>query len=113
MIPSATDTAATMDSALAADLKELVSTEDFLDYFGIHYDEHLARVYRLHILQRFHNYLERHTHGTPDHAAMGHWLNRAYLDFVNSDAQTEKVFKVFRRHEPQTVCIPVSEIFRR
>jgi hypothetical protein len=37
-------------------------------------------------------------------------LGRAYQDFVASDALTEKVFKVFHMHEPQTAFVPLSSI---
>jgi hypothetical protein len=42
---------------LDLDLEELSSAEDFLDYFGIDYDPTVVHVNRLHILQRFHDYL--------------------------------------------------------
>ena len=34
----------------------------------------------------------------------------AYEDFVKSDAVTEKVFKVFRMHEPQEVFVPLADL---
>jgi hypothetical protein len=37
-------------------------------------------------------------------------LEQAYEDFVLSDALTEKVFKVFHMHEPQTAFVPLSSI---
>jgi len=37
-------------------------------------------------------------------------LLRAYQDFVESDAQTEKVFKVFAMGEPQTAFVSLSDI---
>jgi nitrogenase-stabilizing/protective protein len=47
----------TLDEAM----EELVSAEDFLNYFGIEYDPSVVHVNRLHILQRYHNYLGRAT----------------------------------------------------
>ncbi len=97
------------------DMEELVSAEDFLEYFEIPFDQSVVHVNRLHILQRFHNYLsaeaglesmelsERYTR----HKML---LAKAYLDFVDSDAQTEKVFKVFHMHEPQEVFISVDQL---
>ena len=38
-------------------------------------------------------------------------LTRAYQDFVESDAQTEKVFKVFKMQEPQTTFVSVDSLF--
>ncbi|MEW5837824.1 MAG: nitrogenase-stabilizing/protective protein NifW [Pseudomonadota bacterium] len=94
-------------------LDELSSAEEFLTFFEIDYDEHVVHVNRLHILQRFHTYLEQGLSAMPEggearfmaHRAL---LVRAYQDFVDSDALTEKVFKVFHMHEPQTTFVPFS-----
>jgi nitrogenase-stabilizing/protective protein len=82
-------------------LRELVCAEDFLAYFGVPYAAAVVQVKRLHILQRFHDYLRRHAEDMPpDDAARTafyrKWLERAYADFTHSDARTEKVFAVFR-----------------
>ncbi len=95
------------------ELEELVSAEDFLDYFDIDYERSVVQVNRLHILQRFHNYLAKED--LPDEeeairAVHKKFLQQAYQDFVNSDAQTEKVFKVFHMHEPKTHFVPLSSI---
>jgi nitrogenase-stabilizing/protective protein len=99
----------TLDEAM----EELVSAEDFLDYFGIQYDASVVQVNRLHILQRFHNYLDKAAI-TKDEADLRvvytALLQQAYQDFVKSDALTEKVFKVFHMHEPQTKFVPLSSI---
>ena len=86
---------------LAEALDELVSAEDFLDYFAVPYDASVVQVNRLHILQRFHDYLAKQAPVLPpeesaQRAIYRQWLERAYRDFVNSDAQTEKVFAVFQ-----------------
>ncbi len=99
----------TLDEAM----EELVSAEDFLDYFGIEYEPSLVQVNRLHILQRFHDYLARTTLSEEESArrvVYATLLRRAYQDFVESDALTEKVFKVFRMHEPQVKFVPISSI---
>lgn len=99
----------TLDEAL----EELVSAEDFLDYFGIAYDAPVVHVNRLHILQRFHNYLGKATLPEAEAARREVYvaaLQQAYQDFVKSDALTEKVFKVFHMHEPQTKFVPLSSI---
>ncbi len=76
------------------DMQDLESAEDFLGYFELPFDERVVRVNRLHILQRFHDYLAAEDDpGYDRHKAL---LARAYQDFVESDARTEKVFKVFR-----------------
>jgi nitrogenase-stabilizing/protective protein len=40
-------------------------------------------------------------------------LKSAYDDFVESDALTEKVFKVFHMHEPVTVKVPLLDLTRQ
>ncbi len=94
-------------------LEELSSAEEFLDFFEIDYDERVVQVNRLHILQRFHTYLNQASAALPDGGetrfmAYRALLVRAYQDFVDSDALTEKVFKVFHMHEPQTTFVPFS-----
>ena len=91
-------------------LEELESAEDFLNYFGVAFDPAVVHVNRLHILQRYHNYLAQ-AGALPEaeaaqRAVYTTWLGRAYQDFVESDALSEKVFKVFHQHEPQTAFVP-------
>jgi nitrogenase-stabilizing/protective protein len=99
----------TLDEAM----EEMVSAEDFLDYFGIKYDISVVQVNRLHILQRFHNYLAKATLSEDEagrRVVYTTLLQQAYQDFVKSDALTEKVFKVFHMHEPQVKFVPISSI---
>ncbi len=97
-----------------SDLEEQSSAEDFLDYFRIDFDPKVVQVNRLHILQRFHDYLAE-VDELPDGAA-ARWalhadrLAAAYQDFVVSDARTEKVFRVFHMHEPKTASVPLSDL---
>ena len=102
------------DADLDLDLEELSSAEDFLDYFGIGYDPAVVHVNRLHILQRFHDYLgdieEEPADPTERHTLYADLLLGAYEDFVNSDARTEKVFRVFRMHEPRTISVALSDL---
>lgn len=102
-----------MNDEVYDDLSELESAEEFLDYFSIGYDPAVVRVNRLHILQRFHDYLAKGEMPDSEAARYGFYaglLQRAYSDFVGSDARSEKVFKVFRMGEPQTVSLPLSAI---
>ena len=96
---------------LADDLADLVSAEDFLDYFDVAYERHVVQVNRLHILQRFHDYLGKLGSSVPTHAEYRDSLTAAYNDFVHSDAITEKVFKVLKRASGITT-IPLSAIGR-
>jgi nitrogenase-stabilizing/protective protein len=103
--------------SLDEDMEELVSAEDFLEFFQIDYDAARVKVYRLHILQRFHDLLSQHSASqlrdeAEKHATYARLLQQAYQDFVNSDAQTEKVFKIFRRDEPQEVKVSIDSLRR-
>ncbi|MDS4026191.1 MAG: nitrogenase-stabilizing/protective protein NifW [Candidatus Contendobacter sp.] len=96
---------------LQQELAEMTSAEDFLDYFEIAFNPKVVEVNRLHILQRFHDYL--HQTNALDRADYAHCLQRAYQDFVDSDALTEKVFKVFHRQAQRgEVRIPLTDIGR-
>lgn len=98
-------------STLQQELSEMTSAEDFLDYFEIAFDLKVVEVNRLHILQRFHDYLQQTN--AMDRADYARCLHRAYQDFVDSDALTEKVFKVFHRQDRQReVRIPLADIGR-
>lgn len=105
------------ESEFDLDMDELSSAEDFLDYFGIAYDPSVVHVNRLHILQRFHDYLDgvEEMPGSDEekHALYAGMLDSAYHDFVTSDALTEKVFKVFHRHEPVSVKVPLPDLTRQ
>lgn len=104
----------TLDEAL----DELVSAEDFLEYFNIPFDASVVHVNRLHIMQRFHDYLsqsgdslaEQEGNEAAQAAVYRALLTQAYQDFVESDALTEKVFKVFHMHEPQTGFVPLDSL---
>lgn len=105
--------------SLQDDLEELESAEDFLNYFGLEYDQSVVHVNRLHILQRYNQYLEQAKdtlEDVTDEAAKDIYtklLARAYQDFVESDALTEKVFKVFHMHGPQETFVPLDQVFQQ
>lgn len=103
--------------SLEDDLEDLESAEDFLQYFAIEYEQSIVHVNRLHILQRFHDYLLQASDNMPaddtqKRVVYTKLLERAYQDFVESDAQTEKVFKVFNMGigEPQTAFVALTDI---
>lgn len=82
-------------------LKALSSAEDFLHFFGVPFDERVVQVNRLHILKRYYQYLHKAQDlvGLEDVEMFRRYrelLVQAYQDFVNSNAQREKVFKVFQ-----------------
>ncbi|CAM3674433.1 nitrogenase stabilizing/protective protein NifW [Roseateles saccharophilus] len=89
---------------LMQQLKALSSANEFLEFFGIAYDERVVNVNRLHILKRFYQYLRRAEGLTGlDEVALfrryREMLNQAYQDFTTSTAYHEKVFKVFQDAE--------------
>jgi len=99
------------------DLEELSAAEEFLEYFDIDYEPKVVMVNRLHIMQRYHDYLQQAeaAGSLPQQEAelkdaYRQMLAQAYQDFVESDALTEKVFKVFHMHEPQTTFVPLDQI---
>lgn len=102
------------DQEFELDLDELSSAEDFLDYFGIDYEPSVVHVNRLHILQRFHDYLagvdEMPADAAKRWALHADLLAGAYQDFVTSDAATEKVFRVFHMHGPRTATIDLADL---
>jgi nitrogenase-stabilizing/protective protein len=82
-------------------MKALSSAEDFLQFFGVPFDERVVQVNRLHILKRFYQYLHRgEVPAELDEIALfrryRELLTQVYRDFVASTAQREKVFKVFQ-----------------
>lgn len=101
------------------DLEELSSAEDFLEYFRIPFDSKVVHINRLHIMQRFHDYLQTGDEAmdscTGNDKARAEvyrvLLQKAYEDFVESDALTEKVFKVFKMQGPQTTFVSAESIF--
>ena len=96
--------------SFADELADLASAEEFLDYFGIPFDVRIVQVNRLHILQRYHDYLAKQEAGkAPEYAAYRSWLLRAYEDFVGSSAQQEKVFAVFHKADGSSF-VPLSSL---
>lgn len=102
---------------LADDLAELETAEEFLNYFDIPFDPHVVQVNRLHILQRFHDYIQaENAHlcqdETEKHTLYAGLLQQAYRDFVESDALTEKVFKIFHKDKKaQENFVPIDQVF--
>ena len=97
-----------LESALA----DLESAEDFLDYFNIDYEREVLQRCRLHVLQRFHDYLRyRVDIPPPSYEQYRACLMQAYDDFIHSDALSEKVFSVFKR-AVGIATVPISAIGR-
>ena len=103
----------TDDLTLDEAMEELSSAEDFLDFFQVPYEPSVVHVNRLHILQRFNEYIAQSADLLPEgedaqKEVYQRLLARAYQDFVESDALTEKVFKVFHMHQPQETFVSID-----
>jgi nitrogenase-stabilizing/protective protein len=102
------------DAEFELALADLEGAEDFLDYFEIDYDPSVVQVNRLHILQRFHDYLaaveEMPADADERRRLYADLLAGAYQDFVESDALTEKVFRVFHLNEPRTASVDLADL---
>jgi nitrogenase-stabilizing/protective protein len=85
---------------LTTRLKALSSANEFLEFFGIPYDETVVNVNRLHILKRFYQYLHKADLAGLDEIGLftryRELLTQAYKDFTTSSSVQEKVFKVFQ-----------------
>lgn len=97
------------------EMEELSSAEDFLNYFDVDYDQRIVHVNRLHILQRYHDYLDNAENSLPDsedaiRVVYKKLLERAYQDFVNSDAKTEKVLKIYKMQGPQETFVSLDQL---
>ncbi len=82
-------------------LKALSSAEDFLQFFGLPFDQKVLNVSRLHILKRFFQYIRQQNLLAKNDeltlfTAYREQLAKAYQDFVTSTPAKEKVFKVFQ-----------------
>ena len=102
-------------------MEELSSAEEFLDFFAIPYDPAVVNVNRLHILQRFRDYVGRVEEAPPEDedarkAIYRQWLTRAYEDFVHSSGVAEKVFAVFHNRPldggGMSSFVPIDKAFR-
>jgi nitrogenase-stabilizing/protective protein len=97
-------------------MAELSSAEDFLNFFSIKFDQSIVQINRLHIMQRYHDYLngEEYT-SLPDMPANDQFhiyktlLLKAYTDFVHSNAQKEKVLSVFKKHDEKTKLVTIDK----
>ena len=90
-------------------LTQFSAAEEFLEFFGISYEQSVINVYRLHILKRFYQYLRQENLSALDEVNMFKQyralLLRAYEDFVHSTAAKEKVFKVFQDADAKSFTI--------
>lgn len=97
-------------NTLVQRLTQLSAAEEFLDFFGIPYEQSVLNVSRLHILKRFYQYM-RQEQGLEvlDELQMFKrlraLLTQAYGDFVRSTPAKEKVFKVLQNADSKSVSL--------
>ena len=97
-------------NTLTEKLKQLSAAEEFLEFFGVPYQQSVVNVSRLHILKRFYKYRgeERGLDGLDEieiFKQLRSHMAQAYDDFVHSNAAQEKVFKVFQDVEHKSVSL--------
>lgn len=86
------------------------AAEEFFDFFDITYDASVVHVNRLHILKRFNQYLGQspladEMEELQAKSILKSHLSKAYEDFVQSNAQQEKVFKVFQDQDSKSISL--------
>jgi nitrogenase-stabilizing/protective protein len=88
------------DADLEDELSELEGAEDFLNYFELPFDQTVVHANRLHILQRYHDYIVEVASPPEDEAERkelyGQLLAKAYQDFVHSNPKDEKVLQIYK-----------------
>lgn len=103
------------DFDIDEDMEELVSAEDFLNYFEIPFDQTTVNVFRLHILQRYHDYLSQAELSDDQGERREQYkqiLIRSYMSFIDSDAKTEKVLKIYKNLGPQSTFVSLDQVFK-
>ena len=97
-------------NTLAQRLTQLSAAEEFLEFFGIPYEQSVLNISRLHILKRFYQYMrqERGLDALDEldmFKRLRALLAQAYGDFVRSTPAKEKVFKVLQNAESKSVSV--------
>lgn len=97
-------------NALISHLKQLSAAEDFLNFFGLPYDQAVLNVSRLHILKRFYQYMRQEAglDGLDEvemYRRLRTLLAQSYADFVVSTPAREKVFKVLQNAHSTSVSL--------
>ncbi len=99
-------------SKTLAEFERLVDAEEYFQFFGLPYDPQFVNVNRLHILQKFSNFIKSIDSDSLNEAELldryRAALQQAYDTFNASSPLDEKLFKVFNE-KPQNVVL-LSEI---
>ena len=97
-------------STLVQRLTQLSAAEEFLDFFGIPYQQSVLNVSRLHILKRFFQYMGQEQgldalDEIDKFKRLRALLAQSYDDFVRSTPAREKVFKVLQDATSKSVSL--------
>lgn len=96
------------------EFNQLVNAEDYFKFFELEYDQKFVNVNRLHILQKFSEYIkeiDKNNSELNDSERLGKYreaLENAYQVFIESTPQEEKLFKVF--HQKPKNVVKLTEI---
>ncbi len=97
-----------------SEFNTLVNAEDYFKFFQLPYDQKMVNVNRLHILQKFSQYIkeiDRNNSELDDSERLSKYreaLEKAYQVFMESTPQEEKLFKVF--HQKPKNVVKLTEI---
>ena len=101
-------------SGSLSEFNKLINAEDYFDFFQIEYDQKVVNINRLHILQKFSEYINEidgNNSELNDYDRLGKYseaLQQAYQVFIESTPQQEKLFKVF--HQKPKNVVKLTEI---
>lgn len=96
------------------EFNQLVNAEDYFKFFELEYDQKVVQVNRLHILQKFSEFIkeiEKNNSQLKDSELLGKYreaLENAYQLFIESTPQEQKLFKVF--HQKPKNVVKLTEI---
>ncbi len=96
------------------EFNKLVNAEDYFKFFGIEYDQKIVSVNRLHILQKFSEYIKGIDSDNSELkeseilSKYSEALQNAYQLFIESTPQEQKLFKVF--HQKPKNVVKLTEI---
>ncbi|MGB3636164.1 MAG: nitrogenase-stabilizing/protective protein NifW [Rivularia sp. (in: cyanobacteria)] len=97
-----------------SEFKKLVNAEDYFKFFELEYDQKVVQVNRLHILQKFSEFIkeiDKNNSELEDSELLGKYreaLQNAYQLFIESTPQEQKLFKVF--HQKPKNVVKLTEI---
>ena len=101
-------------SGSLSEFNTLVNAEDYFKFFEIPYDQKFVNINRLHILQKFSEFIREIDESNSelnDSERLSKYreaLEKAYQVFIESTPQQEKLFKVF--HQKPKNVVKLTEI---